>query len=150
SRRRPSLRSGAAPPRGLFATCLQLFILVKFQGGLGPISLKRQLMQNPTVHRYVLAVLGMAAVWLALLGAAAAEATRPGATTSTSIPKASVTNSAKGDAICGPDLSRDQPASTRRMVERLRQHAESAGLKNPNASLQRAELYRAQLTQSNS
>jgi hypothetical protein len=36
------------------------------------------------------------------------------------------------------------------MAERLQQPIQNAGLKNPKASLQRAEMYRAQLTQSNS
>jgi len=37
---------------------------------------------------------------------------------------------------------------TQRMAERLREHIEKAGLKNPNACLQRAEMYRAQLEHS--
>jgi len=37
---------------------------------------------------------------------------------------------------------------TQRMAERLRQHIQSAGLKNPNACLQRAEVFRAQLERS--
>ena len=41
------------------------------------------------------------------------------------------------------------PPGTVRMAERLRQHIQSAGLKNPNANLQRVESYRAQLAQSN-
>ena len=43
-----------------------------------------------------------------------------------------------------------QASGTRSMEEKLRQHIQSAGLKNPNASLQRAEALRAQLAQSNS
>ena len=44
----------------------------------------------------------------------------------------------------------EQPAGTRRMAERLREHIQNTGLKNPNANLQRAEVHRAQLAQSKS
>src|SRR5262245_17537826 len=43
-----------------------------------------------------------------------------------------------------------QSPGTRRMAERLRQHIQSTGLKNPNANLQRVEKLRAQLALSNS
>ncbi len=36
------------------------------------------------------------------------------------------------------------------MAERLQEHIRSAGLKNPNANLQRAAVYRSQLAQAKS
>ena len=56
--------------------------------------------------------------------------------------------------VLGEGWAAAEPASpsagTRRMEERLRQHIQKAGLQNPNACLQRAEVFRAQLRQSNS
>ena len=57
-------------------------------------------------------------------------------------------------ASCVDSSAADKPVyaapGTRRMAERLRKQIEDAGLKNPNANLQRAEAARAQLLLTNS